>query len=319
MRGSRHDRGSEEGEEWGGMDSDVGPASGADQEEERLHRLTAEFLSSRDPDTPDPKVVRNLYMATFAHIVRHLARDAGDSEFAEDAVHEAFKALQAKLNECGTLPEAPMAFLLAAARNFLRKEGRNRRRHRNIPMDAVEPEHLDLVAIDTRESAREPIEAMESTELKATAYPVVDEFDPTTRKIIKLRRQGKEFAEIARKLGLANEEIARDNFDRAVGRVKAALARKFSSFVTTADQAVRRWIKSRKSALKAIDRLPPPYNKILQLLLVEKMTEKEVAAHLGVSPDEVRRHNERAAEHFQKMYKMTQDELLDVLWHGKGA
>jgi hypothetical protein len=45
------------------------------------------------------------------------------------------------------------------------------------------------------------------------------------------------------------------------------------------------------------------------------MTEKEVAAHLGVSPGEVKRHHEHGLELFYKQYKLTEDDLLDVIWH----
>lgn len=301
------------------MDSEKDAGSPPDEDEKKLHELTARFLTSRDPDAPDPKVVRGLYMATFTHIVKHLAKGVRDRELAEDAAHEAFKALQAHLGRKGSLPNAPMKFLLTVARNFLRKEGRNRRRRRNVPIDDVDSQKLDLACLDAREDAREPVEQMQSTELKAAATPAVEALDPLTRKIIELRRKGLEWDEVARRAGVANGEIARKKFDEAVEQVKEALAQKFSSCVTTAGPEARRWVKSRKSASQAIDLLPPPYNKVLHLLLEKKMTEREVAEHLGVSPGEVKRHHERAVEIFHDKYKMTEDELLDVLWHGKGA
>lgn len=316
MRAFRRDENTE-GEEWGGMDSELEAGSVPGKEEDRLHRLIADFLSSSNPKSPDPNLVGDLYMATFEHIVHHLAKDAGDREFAEDAVQEAFEALQIHLHQHQALPDKPMTFLLTVARNFLRKRGRDEKRHRNMPLDAVDPKKLDRFAVDPREAAREPIGAVESAEVKEVAYNALEDLDDLTRKVVELKREGKEFEEIAPRLGIGTPALARMMFNDAVHHVKDSLGEHFSSYVTTAEFEVRRWISSRKSAAQAIDLLPPPYNKVLCLLLVKKMTEKEAAARLGVSPGEVKRHHEHSVELFHKKYKMTEDELLEVLWHGK--
>ncbi len=303
-----------EGEVWGPMDSDAGRESVTKEGEERLHELTADFLSSRDPNSPDPQLVAELYMATFQNIVRHFERGANDRSRAEDAAQEGFKALQAFYENHKALPDRPMAFLLEAARNWLINKANEASSRRNVSLGNVDSSMPDL-----RPDAREPFEAVASAEIKEAANAALEELDETTRKIIELHREdnSKPWDEIAEAVGLPNGGIAREKFYSAVSHVRGALGRHFSSFVAPADRHMRRFINSRKSAEQAIDLLPPPYDKILNMLLVKKMTEKEIAARLGVSLEEVKRNHERALEHVKTMYDMTEDELLDVLWHGR--
>jgi RNA polymerase sigma factor (sigma-70 family) len=301
------------------MDSELekGPVPVPEEGEKRLHELTSEFLRSRDPHSPDPQVVGRLYIATFQHLVRHFERRANDQRLAEDATQEGFKELQSHFEKHKTLPDQPMAFLLTVSRNWLRNRARDESRRTAVSLEHVPSATLDAV-LDPSTAARQPFEAVASTEIKEVAYAALDQLDVTTRKIIELHREGKPWDEIALAVRLPNADAARNKFDHAVHHVKDALGAHFSSCVTTAEQEVRRWINTRRAGEQAIDLLPTPYNKVLCLLLVEKRTEKEIAAQLGVSPGEVQRHHERAVELFTTKYHMTEDELLDVLWHGHG-
>lgn len=302
------------GRAWGGMESETQRDPGSQDGENELHELTSEFLRSQDPQTPDPDVVGRLYIAAFRYIARHFEKRLNDQPFAEDATQEAFKALQEHFEMHQALPQHPMAFLLTAARNWLLVRARNQDRHQAVSLEDVNSSVLDEL-LDPGAPARQPFEAVASAEIKGIANGALEELDETTREIIRLHREGKIWPEIAQQLGIATPEVARKKFEHAVHHVKAALGEHFSSFVTTAEPDVRRWITSRKSAEQAIDLLPTPYGRILHLLLVEKLTEKEVAARLGVSPEEVRRSRERANELFYKKYRMTEDDLLDTLWH----
>lgn len=281
--------------------------------ERELEELVSDFISAPDPNSPDLDVVSRLYLEFFRHFVRVFERKANDRRRAQDAVQEAFAALQAHYNTHGALPRNPKAFLFSVARHWLVDQARKEAVRREVPLGDGNAAAGTLA--DPSPHAREAIVAMESEELKAVAYPVVEQFDETTRKIIELRRQGKEWDEIAGDVGLQKGGTAKMKYLRAIRRVKRALSEHFSSFVSSADPDERRWVNSRRSAERAIDLLPPPYNKILRLILVEKRTEKEVAARLSVSPEEVRRSRERALELFHKQYKMTEDDLLDLIWH----
>ncbi len=323
MRAS-HRSGNGEAEEWEPMDSELGkgpvsvPEDGQDglDGEAGLKELTSEFLSTPDPNAPDLDVVGRLYIAYFRHLVYVFERRANDRRQAQDAIQEAFTALQTYFTTHKKLPEDPKGFLFIAARNWLVNQARDDSRHREVSLLEQKSSTLDGL-LDPRADAREPFEAMASSDMKDVAYPAVEELDRTTRKIIELRRKGKEWDAIAKRVGVPSGEHARKLFDHAVHHVKAALGAHFSSCVTTAEAEDRRCVNSRRSAEQAIDLLPAPYNKILQLFLVKKMTQKEIAAHLGVSLQEVERHHEHGVELFRKKYKMTQDDLLDALWHGQ--
>ena len=309
MRAVRRDR-NKEGEEWGTMDPEVEPGSVPEEGGERLHELTSEFLRSDDPD-----VVGRLYLAHFGNIVRHVENHHQHRGLAEDAVQEAFKGLQTHYQKHNHIPDRPIAFLVTAARQWIIKQRRDVRPQDEIPLDAISSSTIGDV-LDGRSPVRQPFEAVASAEMKEIAQDAMSELDAETNRIAGLHREGKTFEEIAQILGMPSDEAVRKRYDRAVRHVQAALGAHFSSFVTAAEPNARRWIRSRKSAEQAIDLLPPPYNKALELLLVKKLTEREIADRLGVTPDEVRRHHERAVELFHTKYQMTEDELLDVLWHG---
>lgn len=315
MRAFRQDcKGEREERELG--DSEMDRGSVPERGEDRLHELTSDYLSAPDPDAPGQDVVGSLYIANFGRLVGIFERDTHDRTRAQDAVQEAFAALQKHYNKQKALPDDPRSFLFIAARNWLAMQGRVEQRHREVPLLEERPSTLGAL-LDPRSDAREPIQAMASEELRTAAAPAVKELDRTTRKIVELRRKGKEWDEIARKVKVASGEAARKMHDHAVHHVKAALAAHFSSWVTTAEHDVRRWVNSRKSAEQAIDLLPPPYDKILHLLLVEGMTEEKAASHLGVSLPEVKRHHERGAEHLHTMWKLTEDEMRDILVNGR--
>jgi len=303
-------RAGEEQERW---DSEMDDGAVPEKGEEQLHKLVAELLRSPKAQSPAPDLVGEIYLATFRYMVRLLAKDAGDREFAQDAAQEAFEKLQKHLQTKKALPDKPMEFLLTVARNFLRKRGRDARRRSAVSLDAVDPKKLDGVAVDHREAAREPVLAIASAEVKEIADTAVDELDKIARKVVELSRKGMDWEPIAKKLKLTSPAVARVLFNRAVHHVTDALAEHFSSYVTTAEFEVRRHIKTRKSAAQAIDLLPPPYDKILTLILVNGVSEEAAAYKLGVSVQEIRRHHKHGAELFQKKYKMTEDELRQAL------
>lgn len=315
MRAFRQDSNGER-EAWESGDSEMDRGSVPGRGEDRLHELTSDFLSAPNPDAPDQDVVGSLYIANFGRLVGVFEQGAHDRTRAQDAVQEAFAALQKHYNKHKALPDDPRSFLFIAARNWLANKARDDSRHREVPMLEEKPSTIEAL-LDPRSGAREPLQAMASEELRAIAYPAVDELDPTTRKIIELRRKGMEWDEIAKKVEVESGERARKMHEHAVHHVKAALGAHFSSWITTAEVDVRRWVKTRRSAEQAIDLLPPPYDKILHLLLVKGMTEEKAATHLGVSLHEVKRHHERGAEHLHKMWKMTEDEMRDVLLNGR--
>ncbi len=304
--------GDKEGEEWGLNEFDREDAP-LPEEEEQLRDLTAEFLRA-DGQASGTEVIGRLFLAYFQRFVRLFGRRANDRRHAEDAIQKAFEALQVYYNKNKKLPDEPVQYLYIAARNWLANEARKEDKHRDVSLTSLKHATLDTF-LDKSVPAREPFEAVASSEIRRTADKALKELDDTTRAIIDLRRQGKEFEEIARKLGLSSGELARQKFNHAEHQVKAAWGAKFTSFATTAEAEIRRSINCRKSAEKAIDLIAPPYNKVLYLLLIKKFTEKEVAAHLGSSPEEVRRHHAHAVELFQKQFHMTEDELLDVIWH----
>ncbi len=302
-------------EEYGEVDSETERGSVWEEGEQKLNELTTEFLRSQDLNSPDPNLVGRLYIATFQYIARHFEKRLNDREFAEDATQEAFKALQKHFQTHHALPEFPMAFLLTAARNWLLVRARNQARRSAVSLENVNSSTLDALFAPDAES-REPFEAVASAEIKGIAFKALDELDERTHKVIELRRQGKEWAEIGAILKIS-DEVARKTFKAAVHHVQGALGAHFSSFVTTADGEVRKWITTRRSAEQAIDLLPPPHAENLQLLLIKKMSERELAEYRKTSLEAVKQDHARAVELFQKKYRMTEDELLDVLWHGE--
>lgn len=312
MRTFRRDW-NEEGEEWNGVDSERENESLPEEEGDELEELISDFISAPDPNAPDLDVVSRLYLEFFRHFVRVFERKANDRSRAQDAVQQAFTALQVHFNTHGALPDDPKSFLFIAAQNWLVDQARKDASHREVPLQLENPKTVQAL-IDPQ--ALEAIQAMESSEIRGVANPVVEKFDETTRKIIELRREGKEWDEIAPLVGLKRAKTAEMKYVRAIRRVKRALGEHFSSFVSSVGPDDRRWVNSRRSAEQAIDLLPKPYNKVVFLRLVKKMTEKEIAAHLGVSVAEVKRHYERGLELLYKQYKMTEDDMLDAIWHG---
>jgi len=304
--------GDKEGEEWelNEFEREDAPLPG---EEEQLRDLTAEFLRA-DPKASGTEVIGRLFLAYFQRFVKLFGRRANDRRHAEDAIQKAFEALQVYYNKNNKLPDEPVQYLFIAARNWLVNKAKQEDVRHDVSLTSLKPATLDGF-LDKRAAAREPFEEVASKEIRETADKVLKGLDETSRQIIALRRQGKEFEEIARNLGISSGELARQKFNHAEHQVKAAWGAKFSSFATTAEAEIRRSINCRKSAEKAIDLIAPPYNKVLHLLLVIKLTEKEVAAHLGSSPEEIRRHHTHAVELFQKQFHMTEDELLDAIWH----
>ncbi len=311
MRAFRHEQGSHEGEDGSGMDSERENESLPEEEGDELEELISDFISAPDPNAPDLDVVSRLYLEFFRHFVGVFERKANDRSRAQDAVQQAFTALQVHYNTHGALPDDPRSFLFIAAQNWLVDQARKDSSHREVPLQKETAETAQTM-IDPQ--AREAIQAMESSEIRGVANPVVEKFDETTRKIIELRRQGKEFEEIAKQVGLSAKTACK-KYERAIRRVKRALGEHFSSFISSGDHDERRWVNSRRSAEQAIDLLPSPYNKVVFLRLVKKMTEQEIAARLGVSVGEVKRHYEHGLELFYKQSKLTEDDLLDVIWH----
>ena len=311
MRSLRHESW-RDGEEREGWHSEMDDESIPEKGEDELEELISDFISAPDPNAPDLDVVSRLYLEFFRHFVGVFERKANDRSRAQDAVQQAFTALQVHYNTHGALPDDPKSFLFIAAQNWLVDQVRKDASHREVPLQ-TENTGIAPALIDPQ--AREAIQAMESSEIRGVANPVAAKFDETTRKIIELRRDGKEWHEIAPLVGLKRVVTAKMKFRRAVRRLKRALGEHFSSFVSSVGPDDRRWVNSRRSAEQAIDLLPQPYNKVVFLRLVKKMTENEIAAHLGVSPGEVKRHYERGLELLHKQYKMTEDDLLDWIWH----
>lgn len=296
--------------------SEMDNGSVLEEGEKKLHALTSEFLLSSNSASPDPDVVGRLYLATFQNIVHHIENHEGDRRLAEDATQEGFQALEAHYQEHKTLPDQPMAFLLTVVRNWLRNRHRDEGRRRTISLDDVASSTLDEV-FDPGSAAREPFEAMVSEELKDIADGAVKDLDKTRRKIIELRRKGKSWDVIAKRLRIKTGDQARQMCEHAISRVKGALGAHFSSFVTTADPEMRRWIGSKRSAEQAIDLLPSPYREVLQMYLIEKKSLREIAADRKTSLEAVTSHHKHGIELFHRKYKMTEDELLNVIWHGK--
>lgn len=295
------------------MDKDTVLEKGEEQE---LHQLTAEFL--RSPDAKDGDVIGRLCIKFFGKFLRIFSRRSSDRRRVEDAIQEAFKALQVRYDRDKTLPEKPLNFLYIVARNWLMTEGRKEKRRGDISLGDVKASALDGDNfVDRAVEAREPLAAVASGEIKDVGYGAFNELDERTRRIVELHREGKSWAEVAAAVGISSAERARKLFEHAVHHVEAALGAHFSSCLTTAEAEVRRCVNSRESALKVIDLLPPPSDEIMRLLLVEKKTEKEIAQLRKTSPEEIKRHHERAVEHLEKSFKMTEDELLEVLWHGR--
>ncbi|MBI2901138.1 MAG: sigma-70 family RNA polymerase sigma factor [Planctomycetes bacterium] len=285
-------------------------------EQKELEKLTSELLSLPGPDSPGIDVVGRLYVACFRHFVHVFERRANDRRRAEDATQEAFKALQIYYEKHHALPDDPRSFLFVAARNWLANQARTAAYAREVPLGEQSSSTLDGL-LDPHAEARQPFEAVASEEIREVADGALQELDPGTRRVIELRRKGKTWPEIARSMKLASAEFAKKKFQHAVHCVKSALGEQFSSFVTTAEIEVRRCINRRRSAEQAIDLLPPPYDELLHLLLIEKKTEQEVAQLRETSLDVAKRDHEHAVELLYKKYKMTEDELLEVLWHGR--
>lgn len=286
------------------------------QGEEQLERLGSEFLRLQGQNTRDPNLVGRLFIAVGSKMVRHFERRVNDAQHAEDAVQAAFNDLLKFHQRAGSLPDMPIAYLLRAAQSWLINNARKESNGKAVSLENVNSSTLDAI-FDAGESARQPVEAVESSEIKAVAYAALDELDETTRRIIELRRGGGEWDEIARKVGLANGELARKKFEHAEHHVSAALGRQFSSFITTAHGDIRRWINSRKAAEQAIELLPPPYAETLTLVLVRKMNESDAARTRKVPAGEVRRDYERGIELFHGKFKITEAELRALLAKGR--
>lgn len=278
-----------------------------------FRELTAECPSSTDPD-----LVGHLYLAHFGNIVRHIENNHQHHGLAEDAVQEAFKSLQARYQQDKRLPEKPIAFLVTAARQWIIKQRRDVRRQDQMPLDAISSTTLGEV-LEKRSPVRQPFDAVASAEINEIAQKAMDELDAQTKNIAELHRSGKTFEEIAALPGMPRLHAVWERYNHAVHHVQAALGKQFSSFITTAEDDVRRWVKSRKSAEQAIELLPPPYDEILKLRLIKKMTFDEVAEAIDSTPERVRRDHQQGLDHFYKMFRMTEDELLETLSREKGS
>lgn len=281
-----------------------------------LDRLIADFLSAPDPNNPNLDLVGRLYVRFFQRVVSIFQRRPNDRRLAEDATQQAFVALQNYYTKHGALPDKIGSFLFIAARNWLVNQARTPAARHEVPLVEQSSSTLDEL-LDPRAEARQPFEAVASDEIKMTANRALEKLDATTHQIIQLHREGKSWPEVAALLSLSNGEIAKKKFQHAVHCVRGALGEQFSSFVTTADPEVRRWINSRKAAEQAIDLLPPPYDELLRLLLVENKTDREVAQLRNVPLDSIRRDRERGAELLTKKYKLTENEILELLRNGR--
>lgn len=157
------------------------------------------------------ETAERLFREYHATLVRYLTRRLGDRDWAEEVAQETFvRALRQEriVNE--------RSWLFAVANNLVRDEARRVARQRR---------HLELLAAETREAEREPVEpAIERAHEAADARRALDALAERDRQALLMKEEGLDYEEIATVL-----EIAKSSVGTTLSRARRRLAETYEA------------------------------------------------------------------------------------------
>jgi RNA polymerase sigma-70 factor (ECF subfamily) len=141
------------------------------------------------------QLVRQLFDAHYASLLRYLVRLSGDPEAAADIAQEAF----VRLHERGSVPDDPRAWLATVANNLYRDDCRRTQRRAH------------LLAAGTHEIDRSPTLAPDAAavrdEERALVRAALERLAPRDREMLLLRHEGFSYREIAQVVGVAETSV----------------------------------------------------------------------------------------------------------------
>lgn len=168
--------------------------------------------------------LREVYAAYYDYVSNYIMKNSGSENDAKDVFQDSIIVMYEKIQQDDfELTCALKTYLYSISKNIWLN--RLRKKSKNIPLEN------DYEEVDVDANA---LESMEQDELNKYYHQLLQKVDKESQKIIRLYYyEKKRMKEIAKIMGYANEQVAKNKKARSIKKLRALLSESHLKFIFT--------------------------------------------------------------------------------------